>query len=298
MSPVVLGINGPTRGGSTATGIALANTLGGVMVGELHLFWNSYATGHSCACGVAVDQCQFWQEVLNAGGLSASEVRDWNVRMSRLRISTLFRQLPLYEQYRDVLRRLYEGIWFASEKRPIVDSSKYGPHLLALASIAELSSHHLYVWRPASAQIESWGRPKENPSADNGYMPVRTPERVVAEYALSTAFSIAIACRTRRRVLGLEIDRDRDAKHYARAVCASMETTSASPLVGQNHSVAGNPIRFQGRSQPTISLTQPPTRAHVRLAAAVTDFANRSLFAKPMKHPENGQSSPPHHNDA
>jgi len=262
----VLFIGGYGRSGSTLLDRVLGGVDGLCSAGELrHIFREGHVENRLCGCGSPFRECPFWREVtaLAFGGMESFDARailelqgrvDRWWRAGRLAARSAPRRPNTeLESYRATLRRLYEAIAGVSGARLIVDSSKDVSHGYALRGIGEpLELYVLHLVRDSRAVAHSWQRKKFNPGSGddmNRYGLVRTSAEWTAINAL-TALHAPLGARYRML-------RYHDFVADPRAAVSSVLEFVGEPTehvrisarrtvdLGEDHTVAGNPIRFR-----------------------------------------------------
>jgi hypothetical protein len=262
----VLFIGGYGRSGSTLLDRVLGGIDGLCSVGELrHVFREGYVENRLCGCGMPFRECPFWREVtaralggvesFDATGFLALQRRvDHWWRAARLAggARTGARRAEL-ESYRATLRRLYRAITDVSGASVIVDSSKDVSHGYALRGVGEpLDLYVLHLVRDSRAVAHSWQRKKFNPGSGadmDRYGLVRTSAEWTAINAL-TALHSPLGSRyrmmryeefvadPRRAVSGILEFVGEPTEHVRISARRTVE-------LGEDHTVAGNPIRFR-----------------------------------------------------
>ncbi len=262
----VLFIGGYGRSGSTLLDRVLGGIDGLCSAGELrHVFREGYVENRLCGCGAPFRECPFWREVTARafGGIERFDAGA-ALRLQR-RVDRWWRAVSLarrsrwgpgrseLEAYRSILRRLYGAIAGVSGARVIVDSSKDVSHGYALRGVgAPIDLHVLHLVRDSRAVAHSWQRTKFNPGSGDDmdrYGLVRTSAEWTAINAL-TALHASLGTPYRR------LRYDEFVADPARAVAAILEFVGEPPAhtrisgrrtvdLGEDHTVAGNPIRFR-----------------------------------------------------
>lgn len=266
----VLYIGGYSRSGSTVL-LRLLGLLDGLLsVGELWDIWQrSLLENQLCGCGQPFRLCEFWTAVVREayGGfqeLDAEEMQRLrqSVYSSRTLLPLLFptlrgpryrRQLALYQK---ALADLYLATQKVSGSKFVVDSSKVPTYALLLNENAAIDLHVLHLIRDSRATTHSWQRKKQRPEIywKKAYMARYSASRAAMEWnvmnglfrKLEGAASAYLALRyedmtrqpykslvTIARWLGLP---DPD---------PALFTAERSVEFGVDHTVSGNPNRFQ-----------------------------------------------------
>jgi hypothetical protein len=232
--------------------------------GELHFAWRNL----SCGCGARVHECDFWRPVL-AGALGSDpgersgemiEIQRRHLGASPLsllgirRAGAAGRESPLV-RYADVLSRLYAGIAEGAGARVVVDSSKLATDAYLASCLTDANLYLVHLIRDPRATAYSWGRLKlEDPNDSDGYFGRLSPARSSAYWLRRNAVIEAVLRpRLGDRYLRLRYeDLVRQPKEAVRSILALVgDEDAALPFVddhtvvlGANHMVAGNPLRF------------------------------------------------------
>jgi hypothetical protein len=262
----VLFIGGYGRSGSTLLDRVLGGIDGLCSVGELrHVFREGYVENRLCGCGEPFRECEFWGEVTARafgdmesfdarGTLELQERVDRWWRAARL-AGPRGRGRPgaELEAYRATLRSLYRGIASVSDARVIVDSSKDVSHGYALRGVGDpLKPYVLHLVRDSRAVAHSWQRQKFNPGSGvdmDRYGLVRTSAEWMAINALTALHSRLGAPYRRLRYQDFVTDPRAAVSSILDFLGEPTEHTRISARrtveLGEDHTVAGNPIRFR-----------------------------------------------------
>lgn len=176
--PSVLYVIGWGRSGSTLLGNLLGELDGFFHAGELRTIWARGLRGKRlCGCGVPLDECPFWNEVL-AHGFAAPGERSEPRRVAELQRQVLrgrytprlLRQLdghrppwPALDAYASIATRLYQAIAQVTGARVIVDSSKRPADAMLLGLLADVQPSFVQLVRDPRAVAYSWRRHKGSP---------------------------------------------------------------------------------------------------------------------------------------
>ncbi|HEX6107752.1 MAG TPA: sulfotransferase [Gemmatimonadales bacterium] len=255
------------RSGSTLLDLILGQIPGFVSVGELRYLWErGLAERQRCGCGTAVPDCPFWTAVLEEAFGRVDQAEAAEVLGIWRRLDSLAR-LPLLvapwrppgverdlRAFREVLARIYPAVRTVSGASVIVDSSKYAVYGLLLAGVPGLELRVLHLVRDSRAVAYSWTRRKAMPevAGEERYMPRKGPWRSAVFWDLEN-----LALHLLRRASGRsEMLRYDDLTATPRAsLGAALRRLGLSTdlgfldegrlALGPNHTVAGNPLRFQ-----------------------------------------------------
>ena len=263
----VLQIIGRGRSGSTILDNLLGELDGFFSAGELfNIFKRGLVLGHTCGCGQPVASCALWSKVMGSA-LSASQglieparMVEWQEEVAGaaadtrrlLKVRSTEKGSAALGPYVSVLGRVYAAIAKETGARVIVDSSKRPPHAAYMHLVPGIAPYFVQLVRDSRAVAFSRARPKHTVDKD-----------MRVEGATSNALAWM------RRNLHSEAVRRRYAS--GRSLLVRYEDFVANPqrtlgeivrLVGEqpgefpfvgdktatlhpNHSVSGNPSRFE-----------------------------------------------------
>ena len=134
-------IGGAGRSGSTLLERILGNLPGCFSAGELRFFWQYVGEGgHSCGCGEPLNECAFWQPVIDEiseQGFDIDDLATIAARIDRSRhalwASTIF--AAAFRKLAEATGVLYSAVSSHSGASYLIDSSKSPTHFrLVLAS--------------------------------------------------------------------------------------------------------------------------------------------------------------------
>jgi hypothetical protein len=273
----VLSIVGPGRSGTTILASILGEADGFVTVGELRWLWRRGLLEHRpCGCGLPPEECPVWSEVVASalGGraatpadLAAAELelgsrrRRWRAIRSAAGTADGW---PALQLTRDVAARLLPAVAEATGARVVVDSSKRAQDAAVLAGIEKIDHYVLHMVRDPGAVVFSWSRRDRTirTAGENRPMGTRGLLSAVARWSEN-----GLGAEALRRHIPPEkwmFLRYEDFAAEPRAAVARILdflgeevpppfVDERTVVLGQNHTVAGNPNRF--RTGPvTISL--------------------------------------------
>lgn len=262
----VLFIGGYGRSGSTLLDRVLGGIDGLCSVGELrHVFREGYVENRLCGCGAEFRDCPFWGEVTARafGGMERFDAaatlalqqrvdRWWRAARLAGRAGAGRRGAEL-DSYRAALRRLYRAIADVSGGQVIIDSSKDVSHGYALRGVGDpIELYVLHLVRDSRAVAHSWQRTKFNPGSGadmDRYGLLRTSAEWTAINAL-TALHASLGSRYRKlRYQDFVADPRTTVSNILEFVREPADHARVSARrtveLGEDHTVAGNPIRFR-----------------------------------------------------
>ena len=307
MRPSVLYIAGTGRSGSTMLAGLLGRLDGHVAVGELRYVWSrALVEDHLCECGTRFRSCPFWTAVFvdAFGGFDESRPEDV-VRLAR-RVDRI-RNIPRLaapalrsavfradlEAFGQVLRRLYSAILSVSGATVVVDSSKDPSYAYVLCASPSLDVALVHLIRDSRAVAYSWTRRRVRPEIHwkVEYMQRRPPflsaRRWIQYHLVLDALERGVPRSLRVRYEDLAADPEAAVAGVAAltgalpripvAPPAAPATAPGAPTLRPGthptgHSVAGNPMRFEGSRpvRPDLAWVEEMAAGDRRLVTAVT----------------------------
>lgn len=261
--PAVLYLGGFGRSGSTLLERMLGQVSGVTALGEvLHLVERGLLGNERCGCGRDFRMCPFWTEVgaafgswdrLDAGGLLASRRALSNRRVHRLVAGA---RGGTYQSFLDTVYRSARDV---SGARLLVDSSKHPAYAFELRRHVLLRA--VLVIRDSRGVAYSWSREdvaRPEVAEDTAYMPTYAPLGSTFRWSTySLLFDLLRATGTPLMTVryedlirdpGVVLTRVLDFAGIASAPDTLVAVDQQSVVLGVDHTVAGNPMRFkQGR---------------------------------------------------
>ena len=266
MTPVkVAFVSSWSRSGSTLLDLLLGTLPGFWSSGEIRYLWDrGLKEDQLCGCGRTFHTCGVWSAVLERafGGRRRFDTEQTLRARQRASRSAPWRLLARGHRapehgagrYASVLARIYPALRDVTGARVLVDSSKYASHGLALAAVPEIELHVVHLVRDARAVAWSWQRVKPMPEVHwtKARMPRKSASRSALFWALENLAIARLAPRARSYTLLRYEDLVHDPSGAVRRVLAAMgeapELADALETrrvdLKENHTVAGNPIRF------------------------------------------------------
>ena len=260
----VLYIGGATRSGSTLTEMILGNNPGFFSVGEVRYFWEHVQRGNiRCGCGQILSECDFWSQIIRSlqkVGIDFEKMSKLAMKLDRTRnlpwLNTPLGhfQKPEMEYFASNLATLYRTIYSIVGEKIIIDSSKLPSHIYLLRKVPNIDLRILHLIRDGRAVAFSWNKRRKKDLAittNTSWMPKRsmlwaTSAWAVENYFVSTfknkidyaqmryedfttaPFQELIRVQSELRLPDIKID----------------YSANHSIKLSPNHSVNGNPIRF------------------------------------------------------
>lgn len=292
----VIFIGGYGRSGSTLLDRMLGQFDGFFSVGELKHIWDrAFAQNQLCGCGEPFRDCALWRMVVEEafGGFDRVDVeyiRSLRNSVERLRYVPLLawptirppRFRSNLSEYLEILNRIYRAIHTVTGASLIVDSSKEPSHGFVLSEVPDLQLHTIHLVRDSRAVAYSWQRKKQRPEIHWGeeYMPRYSPLKSAWEWDLMNGLIELLGRRAPYVRVRYEelVSRPRETLlHLTEQLgfgYVSLDFIQGFSLdLTINHTVAGNPIRFQrGRIEvrPDAEWGEKMSWGHKLLVAALT----------------------------
>ncbi|HWC11865.1 MAG TPA: sulfotransferase [Acidimicrobiales bacterium] len=288
MRPPVLYIAGTGRSGSTLLAGLLGGLDGHVAVGELRYVWSrALAEDHLCQCGARFRSCPFWTEVFGQafGGFDRArprEVAGLAGRVDRIRhiprLAVPALRGPAFRSdlaaLEDVLRRLYTAVLTVSGGSVVVDSSKDPSYAYVLCASPSLDVSLVHLIRDSRAVAHSWTRQRVRPEIHwkTEYMRRRPPFLTARRWV---EYHLVLELLERRVPRSLRVryeDLAADPEAVVARVAGLTGGRPGPPPTGAAHSVAGNPVRFEGPQpvRPDMAWVEEMAPDDRRLVTAVT----------------------------
>jgi hypothetical protein len=267
----VIYIGGYSRSGSTILMRAFSEASGLVSVGELVNIWGrGYVENQLCGCGEAFRSCPFWNDVSQVVFDRPSDAVPGD-RLLRLQRSVqgypAFPELwvpPLrrpgyrsrFEEYTELVGRLYRAILQVSGARVVVDSSKLPQFARLLCDTPSVELHLVHLVRDSRATTFSWQRPKVRPEIHwtrqemDRYSTLRSSVEWDVFNTLLGLEEGRAATYTVVRYEDFVLAPGPELAEIARAVdepsvAGELSGTGAEVALKMSHTVSGNPGRFQ-----------------------------------------------------
>jgi hypothetical protein len=265
--PKVLVIIGRGRSGSTILANLLGELDGFFSAGELfNVFKRGLVMGHTCGCGRPVASCPLWSKVLRRalsaprGDIEPAEVVEWQKKVAGaaadtrrlLKIRSREEASKELDSYVSLLGRLYGALSKETGAQVIVDSSKRPPHGACMHLVPGITPLFVQLVRDARAVAFSRGRLKHGGDKD---MRVEGPASNAIGWMRRNLHSEAVRRRHPKGdslLLRYEDFVASPRRALEEIVRLAGEEPGNLPLsdegtatLGSNHSVSGNPSRFQ-----------------------------------------------------
>ena len=261
----LLSIAGSGRSGSTILGRTLAQVRGWIYCGELRLGFFALAANRLCGCGMPAQECAFWRAVIeHAFGTFDRAVLERGAELSK-RVA-LNRHAALHlspfrssrfqsevAEYAFIAAQIYRSMQAVSGAEVIIDTSKMPGYYLAMRENESIDMYMVHLVRDSRAVAFSNRRKNLAPGNPNAvtFMPIQDPAVVAMAWNLKNAFvDMAMSTAGKSILLRYEDFIANPVRHVG-AVIEMVGSKQRPPEIrdgtieiGTDHSLAGNPIRF------------------------------------------------------
>lgn len=266
----VVFIGGYGRSGSTLLDLILGQVEGFFSVGELRHIWDrSFGENQLCGCGRPFRDCPFWKAVVKKafGGFDNVELRMIKTlkhAVDRMRYVPYMLTPSLrpqkyqvrFSKYINILESLYKAIRDVSQSKFIIDSSKDPSYGFLLNAIPGVESYVIHLVRDSRAVAYSWQRKKRRPEIywKEEYMPQYSSLKSALEWGIMNGMIQLLGHVAANRYILVRyedvVEQPREAINIILSSLGvenvKLEFISDRTIhLGINHTVSGNPIRFQ-----------------------------------------------------
>jgi hypothetical protein len=265
----VLYIAGWGRSGTTIVDNILGSYESVFSAGELYYLWRrGLGQRRRCGCGRPLPQCPLWRAVIDLAyrdrGLRATETNRAQRRSVRVRDTWRLSRGRLDEdalRYRDELGRIYAAIAEVTDAELIVDSSKVPAGAAVAAQVDGIDAYLLQMVRDPRAVAYSWMRSKVQPDVTvprpmNRHSAARSSVNWVAWNLLTEEVARrGYAGRFERLRYEDFVTDPQDAIRVVfdlvgLPVQGTPFVDASTVKLGGNHTVSGNPSRFDTGAVP------------------------------------------------
>ncbi|MGH8543081.1 MAG: hypothetical protein ACREX3_05495 [Gammaproteobacteria bacterium] len=265
----ILYIASTGRSGKTLLEVMLGRLPGVLSAGEVtHIWKRGFELDQLCGCGERFSRCPFWSRVVleafgKSSGIPVSDIIALRERvcsiasLPQMAIPAL--RTPAFQsrlaQYSEHLLRLYEAIRKVCNCRVILDSSKYPPELFLLHAIERVDLSVVHLVRNSNAVVHAWRKWKVRPEIHwrREFMPRHGRLKTAMAWNVYNAVIGSMPARgVPYRLVRYEDLIQRP--HETIAMVAELLDGVDCDLrfigedgveLGINHTVAGNPVRFE-----------------------------------------------------
>jgi hypothetical protein len=258
------------RSGTTLLERTLATGQGVIALGEMvHMWDRGLRDGEPCGCGLPFRQCPFWTSVGDSafGGWDALDLaavaRDRRTVDRNRYVPFLIAPRLAPRKFRaaharlvGVLEALYTGVHDVASRSAsevvLVDSSKHPSYLFLLRAMRRHRIGLLHVVRDPRGVVHSWSRNVPRPESGEAMEQLGTLKGCGRWISHNLLFQLAGLIGVRRRRISYELF-TRDPAEIGRALDSlldrpapvELDVDGATVHLGLDHTVSGNPMRFQ-----------------------------------------------------
>jgi hypothetical protein len=283
MGITVLFVTGWCRSGSTVFGNALAQVPGVFHTGELRFLWQNGVLGtgsnRRCGCGADLVDCALWSKVLESGRPDgrtlvehAQDIVYWQQKCRTRHTGRVLRRPPV-GPWPATLAATYRAIAEQTGATVIVDSSKYASDAALATHLPDFRVFHIQLVRDPRAVAFSWLRPKD-------YTGRRGPLNSTwfwlgfnhaAELLRKASPDAGFCLRYEDLMANPRSVVERTLQLLELPLEANPVDADGTVELGPNHTVTGNPNRFErGRTKLSLDVRwQTGLRPAARLASTL-----------------------------
>lgn len=261
----VIYIAGNGRSGSTLLARMLGQFDNCISIGEFkHIWQRNLSENQLCGCGEPFDACPFWQQVFSEADIKQDpdQLKTMQAKVDRMRYlpnllcpNRVFRQQ--IDEFGSIVEAIFRAIQKTSGRQVIVDSSKEISRLFLYNALPQIELYVIHLVRDSRGVAFSWQRKRVRPEITervvymHRYSAGTTAFRWLGWNLLIHGFSRMI--NHKNLFLRYE-DLILDPKTTLQQIVTKfgLEQTDLSFVQGQqfvltteDHTVAGNPNRFQ-----------------------------------------------------
>ncbi len=266
MKPKVIYIAGEGRSGSTLLERILGQHPKIFAAGELIYIWErSFIENQLCSCNKSFYDCEIWKGIIlnfrkKVPNMNPSEIIDAFMSTSRIRhyfFKKDFNKTKYAQFINGIYTNLYTAILETVNREFIVDSSKQPVFAHILKENPNLELYILHIVRDPRAVAYSWQKKKVRPEIKNKveYMPRYSPIRTAISWNVVNKISFDLSKESNVQYLLVRYeDLVSNPKEVLKKIYSflnlednleSLFLDEKTILLSQNHTVAGNPMRFK-----------------------------------------------------
>jgi len=264
----VLYIAGMGRSGTTILGNILGQLNGFFYVGEFRAMWRrALIEKRFCGCGVPFIECEMWRRILDEslGGIDQIDIHHM---FHLIQHGTRTHHIPLMlmpwgkqwlksylSKYLDNSEKIYQAIHSITNSKVIVDSSKFPSYAYILKWINAIDLYVIHLVRDSRGVTFSWLKKKNRQETKNlEYLKQRNPLMTSMRWNMRNLASEVMFRRFSERYLLVHYEDviDKPKEVIMRILRLIREKPSDFSFLTENgvnlrvnHSVSGNPNRFQ-----------------------------------------------------
>jgi hypothetical protein len=273
MGITVLFVTGWCRSGSTVFGNTLAEVPSVFHTGELRFLWQNgvlgTGTNRRCGCGTDLVDCPLWSKVVEAGRPAdrslvehAKDVVRWQHDCRTRHTGKVLRRPP-ENGWPTTLAATYQAIADQTGASVIVDSSKYASDAAVATHLKDIRTFQVQLVRDPRAVAYSWLKPKDYTGRRNALNSTWfwLGFNHAAEQVRKARPNDGFCLRYEDMVADPRAAVEKTLRLLDLPVAANPVSDDGGVELGPNHTVTGNPNRFE-RGRTRLSLD---TRWHTGL---------------------------------
>ena len=299
----VVFIGGAPRSGSTLLGLLVGQVPGFTSVGELKYVWErGLRENQLCGCGRPFLDCEYWGKIGETafGGWDALDAREMLALEAEV---DAHRRLPLllapklsrgYEStlraYADVLGRIYRAAQAVSGASVVVDTTKRPAYAFLLRHVPGIELGLVHLVRDSRGVAFSWGKRVVKPEVVDrvAYMPSYGALESSARWAAGNLLFEILERRVpsvRVKYESLVASPHDELSRLLRELGEERDDSALSFVragevdLAENHTLAGNPMRFK-RGPLQLRLDQQWQTAMDRRRRLVVSLLTFPLLAR------------------
>jgi hypothetical protein len=261
----LISIGGASRSGSTLLALLLSRVNGYFPVGELRYVWSrGYIQNQLCGCGTPFHTCAFWRAVFEEAYGGFGQVPIQEIQALHLSVAQVKRlphlmspsMTPLFKsrvnRYLGHLDRLCKAIYKVSGAGTLVDSSKQPAFCYLLTRLPHANVKLVQLVRDSRAVAFSQTRKKSKPDihwSEEAMTQFPPPKSAFHWGVLNLAMEAIRATKVPCQLVRYE-DLVRDPEGELDRIDSPLSTADGVPIDEEmplpiNHTVSGNPLRFE-----------------------------------------------------
>lgn len=264
----VLYIVGAGRSGSTIVDNVIGQIPGYFSAGEVVYFWQRLLIeGRRCGCGQVGSDCEVWSQVIECldnpdEAVAASMVAHARSEMRIRHVPAMLTERGMRRtrrhlgpEYRERLSVLYQAIAAVTDARVVVDSSKFPGYGRVVSDLPNVDARVLHLVRDPRAVAYSWMRKKAQPDTDALAHMMQRRSRVVAPRWVTANLAAETLWRgesgTYARIRYEDFVADPQTTLDGALLDLGLDPLPDNIIedgtvhLGTNHTVSGNPSRFE-----------------------------------------------------
>lgn len=263
----VINISGWGRNGSTILGSILGQSEGFFFAGELRNIWKqSLINNRMCGCGVALRDCKTWDSIFEIafsgiGNINPEKILKLSDKLTRYRciLNILFpfgksEFLADQKEFINTMSSLLHGIQNQTNCKVIVDITKNSLYGYYLSQISDVDLYTIHLIRDPRGIAYSRKKEKIQPdSSQTVYMEKYSPFKSSLLWVVRNFLTELLLSKDPKKYLRISyFDFSNEPRKMVDQILQFIDEPKAQTpfssekevLLGENHSVWGNPSRF------------------------------------------------------